>query len=338
MLKKDYSIGVFDSGLGGLTVVKELMRQLPGEDIVYFGDTARVPYGTKSKEAIVRFSHENVKFLLKHKVKMIVVACNSSSSFALTSLRNTYPIPIVGVIVPGARKAAEVTKNKIIGVVATSATVHSGQYTKTLKQINKKIRVVNQPCPLFVPLVEEGWFHEPATELIAKKYLKKVLCAKADAIILGCTHYPLLKDTIQKILGPKVYLVDSAKEVARDVKELLATIGISNKTNRQARHQFFVSDKPQHFKTLAKRFLGCAIKNIKKVYPMYELTVKDEFAASHSLRDYEGKCKKLHGHTWHVDIVVRGKDVNNVGMLLDFKEIKNELKGILETLDHFAIF
>lgn len=265
MLKKNHPIGVFDSGLGGLTVVKELMRHLPGEDIVYFGDTARVPYGTKSKEAIIRFSHENTKFLLKHKVKMIVVACNSSTSFALESLRKAYPLPIVGVIMPGAKKAAQVTKNKKVGVVATSATIASGQYAKTLKQIDPKIRVVNQPCPLFVPLVEEGWFHEAATELIAKRYLEKLLGAKADAVILGCTHYPLLKDVIQKTLGPKTFLVDSAKEVARDVEDMLETLAIANNPKRQARHQFFVSDKPHHFKRQAKRFLGRDIENIKKV-------------------------------------------------------------------------
>lgn len=265
MLKKDHPIGVFDSGLGGLTVVKELMRQLPGEDIIYFGDTARVPYGTKSKEAIIRFSHENTKFLLKHKVKMVVVACNSSTSFALESLRKSYPLPILGVIMPGAKKAAQVTKKKVVGVVATSATIASGQYAKTLKQIDSKIRVINQPCPLFVPLVEEGWFRETATELIAKHYLEKLLRSKVDAVILGCTHYPLLKEVLQKVLGPKTFLVDSAKEVARDVEDMLETLGIANKAKRQARYHFFVSDKPHHFKRQAKRFLGRDIENIRKV-------------------------------------------------------------------------
>lgn len=265
MFRKENPIGVFDSGLGGLTVVKELMRQLPCEDIVYFGDTARVPYGTKSKEAIVRFSHENTKFLLKHKVKMVVVACNSSTSFALASLRKKYPLPIIGVIMPGAKKAAAMTKNNIVGVIATSATISSGQYAKTLRDINKKIHVINQPCPLFVPLAEEGWFREPATELIVKHYFKKIIHSKADALILGCTHYPLLKEVFHKVLGPKVCLVDSAKEVARDVKEMLAAMGIMNDRSRPGRYHFFVSDKPHHFKRQAKRFLGCEIHNIKKV-------------------------------------------------------------------------
>jgi len=263
--KNHYPIGVFDSGLGGLTAVKELMRLLPGEDIVYFGDTARVPYGTKSREAIIRFSHENTEFLLKHKVKMVVVACNSSSSFALESLRKKYPLPVVGVIVPGACKAVQMTRRQVVGVIATSATVQSGEYERTIKGIDSNIKVVNQACPLFVPLAEEGWFHSPVTEAAAKIYLKPVIRSKVDVLILGCTHYPLLKGIIQKIVGPQVYLVDSAKELAGNVKELLDVIGIANVKNRRAQHHFFVSDKPQHFKKLAKRFLGCEIKNIQKV-------------------------------------------------------------------------
>ena len=265
MLKRNFPIGVFDSGLGGLTVVKELMRQLPSEDVVYFGDTARVPYGTKSKEAIVRFSHENVRFLLKHRVKMIVVACNSSSSFALESLRASYGLPIVGVIVPGACKAVRMTTKKIVGVIATSATIHSGQYAKTIKEIDKKIKVVNQPCPLFVPLAEEGWYDNLVAEETAKKYLQSVVRSKADVVILGCTHYPLLRDVIQKAVGPRVCLINSAKEVAEDVKELLQKMNLENDKSHRARHQFFVSDKPQHFKALAKRFLGRSIENVKKV-------------------------------------------------------------------------
>ncbi len=265
MHKNHCPIGVFDSGLGGLTAVKELMRQLPQEDIVYFGDTARVPYGTKSKEAIIRFSQENAEFLIKHKVKMIVVACNSSSSFALEYLRKKYSLPIVGVIVPGACKAVQMTRKQLIGVIATSATINSGEYERTIKGIDKNIRVVNTACPLFVPLVEEGWFQGPVTEGAAKIYLKGVMRAKVDVLILGCTHYPLLKSVIQKIVGPKVYLVDSAKEIANNVKELLGVMGIANVKSHRGQQKFFVSDKPQHFKKLAKRFLGCDIKNITKV-------------------------------------------------------------------------
>lgn len=257
-------IGVFDSGLGGLTAVKELMRQLPHEDIVYFGDTARVPYGTKSKDAIIRFSHENAAFLLTHKVKMIVVACNSSSSFALESLRRSFALPIVGVIVPGACKAVQMTRKQVVGVIATSATINSGSYERTIKGIDENVKVINKACPLFVPLAEEGWFHHPVAHQIARAYLKG-FGSKVDVLILGCTHYPLLKRAIQKVMGPKVYLVDSAKEVAGNVKELLSIMGIANPSRRRGEQKFFVSDKPQHFKNLAKRFLGCDINNIKKV-------------------------------------------------------------------------
>jgi len=263
--KNQYPIGVFDSGLGGLTAVKELMRQLPNEDIVYFGDTARVPYGTKSKEAIIHFSHENTRFLLRHKVKMVLVACNSSSSFALESLRKAYPLPIVGVIVPGACKAVQMTTTRSVGVIATSATVNSGEYERTIKGIDKNIRVINQACPLFVPLVEEGWFNNEVSQKIAKRYLEPLKCSRVDVLILGCTHYPLLKSVIQKVMGPKVYLVDSAREAASNVKELLGNIGITNVKHRRGNYQFFVSDKPQHFRKLAKRFLGYEIKNIEKV-------------------------------------------------------------------------
>ncbi len=265
MNRKNHSIGVFDSGLGGLTVVKELMRQLPDEHIVYFGDTARVPYGTKSKDSIIEFSKENVQFLLKKKVKMIVVACNSSSSFALPSLRKKFSLPIVGVIEPGAKKACAVTCNKRIGVIATSATIQSKKYNQEIRRISKKNSVFVQSCPLFVPLVEEGWFLEKATKDIARKYLSSMIKAKVDTLILGCTHYPLLKSVIRSVMGKNVFLVDSAKQVATEVKFLLKECDLQNVSRRPGSHKFFVSDKPQHFKDLAKRFLGWEIKNIKKV-------------------------------------------------------------------------
>ncbi len=259
------AIGVFDSGLGGLTVVKELKRQLPNEDIVYFGDTARVPYGTKSEESIIRFSVENVQFLLKNKVKIIVVACNSSSSFSLPVLRKKFSIPIIGVIMPGAKKACEVTKNKKVGVIATSATIQSEKYMKMVKTISKNIKVISQACPLFVPLAEEGWFHKKATKEIARQYLVKLIYSGVDTLILGCTHYPLLKSVIGKVMGKKVYLVDSAKEVAKEVRDVLVVNNLKKQTKSLGKCKFFVSDKPQHFGKLAKQFLGYSIKSIKKV-------------------------------------------------------------------------
>jgi glutamate racemase len=262
---KDCPIGVFDSGLGGLTVVRELMRQLPSEDIVYYGDTARVPYGTKSKEAIIRFSRENTKVLLGHRVKMVVVACNTSSSYALGVLRKEFPIPIVGVIRPGAKKAAETSKTKKVGVIATSATVASGQYEKNIKHCNKHIQVVSKACPLFVPLVEEGWVHKTVTLDIAREYLVPLKKAGIDTLILGCTHYPLLRESLQKAVGKEVVLIDSAKEVAQEVDAILESLGKKRSSKRKAQYKFLISDRPQAFKKLARNFLGREIKQIEKV-------------------------------------------------------------------------
>lgn len=263
-INRNKPIGVFDSGLGGLTVIKELMRQLPNEEIVYFGDTARVPYGTKSKESIVRFSRENIFILLKYQVKLIVVACNTASSLALPSLRSFLSIPLLGVIEPGAQKAVEVTKNKRIGVIATTSTINSQEYTKKIKGLDDSVRVINQECPLFVPLAEEGWFNKKITSEVAHEYLKKIRRSKVDTLILGCTHYPLLRPVIKKVMGQDVVLVDSAKEVARKVKQLLVQTAQTRIIRRCAKQVFLVSDEPKHFQELAKRFLGCDIKNVKR--------------------------------------------------------------------------
>ena len=264
-IKNNYAIGVFDSGLGGLTVVHELMRQLPSENIVYYGDTARVPYGTKSKESIIRFSRENTKVLLKHKVKMIVVACNSSSSYALATLKKEFRVPIVGVIRPGAKKAAALTRNKKVGVIATSATVASGEYERAVKRHDKTVKVFSKACPLFVPLAEEGWMHKPATLNIAREYLAPLKKLNIDTLILGCTHYPLLKKTLQKVVGKKIVLVDSAKEVAYDVKKILTELGGRKVSKSKARYKFLISDRPQAFGKIAKKFLGREINHIIKV-------------------------------------------------------------------------
>lgn len=263
--KKKYAIGVFDSGLGGLTVVKELMRQLPGEDIVYFGDTARVPYGTKSKESIIRFSKENAKVLLKHKVKMIVVACNSCSSYALTRLEGWFNVPIIGVIRAGSERAILSTRNKRVGVIATSATINSQKYKTTIQSLAPDIKVFSQACPLFVPLVEEGWMGKEVTEKIAYEYLSDLKKQKIDTLVLGCTHYPLLKGVLKRVMGPRVNLVDSAQEVAREVKEVLHHLRLNQPVDRKPRYQFLVSDKPQQFKKIARNFLGCEINKIKTV-------------------------------------------------------------------------
>jgi len=255
-------IGVFDSGLGGLTVVKELRKQLPNENIVYYGDTARVPYGTKSKKTIIRFSKENTNILLDHKVKCIVVACNSCSSYALPTLKKNFSLPVLGVLVPGAQKAAETTKNNKIGVIATQATVSSGQYPKAVKRFNSRAKVTAIACPMFVPLVEEGWFNRKVAAQIAKDYLLNLKKEKIDTLILGCTHYPILKNTIKKVIGKSVTLVDSAHEVAGEVKEILKKSDSLNESKKRGKYKFLISDQPQEFKNIAKIFLGFNIKNV----------------------------------------------------------------------------
>ncbi len=257
-------IGVFDSGVGGLTVVKELIHQMPGEDLIYFGDTARVPYGIKSQETVIRFSIENILFLLKQDVKLICVACNTVSSFALPVIKNHFKIPIVGVITPAIREAVYATQNKRLGVIGTRGTISSHAYEKEIKNLDPEIKVTALSCPLFVPFAEEGLLSGSAVEEVAANYLKPLKAARVDTVILGCTHYPLLKPVIRKILGEKVKLIDSAKQVAIEVKKILSAEGeLSN--SRNGKHEFYVSDNPEWFTGLAKRFLGRPIRGAKRV-------------------------------------------------------------------------
>jgi glutamate racemase len=258
-------IGVFDSGVGGLTVVKELITQLPNEDLVYFGDTARVPYGIKSKETIIRFSIENILFLLKQDVKLICVACNTASSLALPAIRNHFKVPIVGVISPGVREAVYATQNKRIGVIGTRGTVKSRSYEFEIKQLDPAMKVTAVACPLFVPFVEEGWHEHKVVVEVAQAYLKPLKEAKVDTVILGCTHYPLLKPVIRKVLGENVRLIDSAKQVAIEVKEILAAERQLSNGRKPGRQSFFVSDNPEWFTGLAERFLGRQIRDARKV-------------------------------------------------------------------------
>jgi glutamate racemase len=257
-------IGVFDSGVGGLTVVKELIQQLPNENIVYFGDTARVPYGIKSKETVIRFSIENILFLLKQDVKLICVACNTVSSFALPVIKSHFRVPIVGVITPGAREAVYATQNKRIGVIGTRGTIKSRAYEIEIKQLDSRVKITAVACPLFVPFVEEGWLKQDVVLEVAKSYLKPLKDAGADTVILGCTHYPLLKPVIRQALGENVTLIDSAKQVAIEVKKILASENLLNK-NRGGKHRFYVSDNPEWFSGLAKSFLGMSPSNVKKI-------------------------------------------------------------------------
>ncbi len=267
MTKSLRPIGIFDSGMGGLTVVKEVLRNLPDENIIYFGDTARVPYGPKSKETIIRFSIENILFLLQHHVKLIIIACNTSSSVALSIVEQSFKVPIVGVIKPGALEAVRLTKNNRIGVIGTRTTIKSGAYREQINHLSSKAKVYGISCPLFVPLVEEGWLNSPVTKDIVREYLMPLKTKDVDTIVLGCTHYPLLKPVIQDVLGAGIRLVDSARQVAYQAKELLEKENLlaKQKKGKKADVSFYVSDEPENFAVLGRKFLGIALNNVKKV-------------------------------------------------------------------------
>lgn len=259
-------IGIFDSGVGGLTVVDQIQDILPNEGIVYFGDTARVPYGTKSKETVTRFSVENVEFLMEHDVKLIVVACNTVSSLSLDFLKRCFRVPIIGVIEPGAKGAISSTRNNRVGVIGTHATITSGAYDKAVKKINPRIALFKQSCPLFVPLTEEGWMDKKVTYEVASIYLGPLKARRVDTLILGCTHYPILKDVIRRVMGAGVVLVDSSKEVAKEAREILDASGLLNTFDRPARHnKFFVSDEPARFIKMGEAFLRKRIKCVKRI-------------------------------------------------------------------------
>lgn len=257
-------IGVFDSGAGGLTVVDKLFRLLPGENIVYFGDTARVPYGNKSKETVTRFSKEIVKFLLRFKVKAVIVACNTASSLSLEALKRSFAVPVIGVIKPGVEEALRVSKKRRIGIIGTDATISSNAYKTKIKASDRNSFVIQKSCPLFVSLVENGWLNNDITLKIAKRYLEPLLAKKIDTLILGCTHYPLLKEAIEKIAGSNVRLIDSSTAVARRVKVLLQSRGLCGDAKRTYA-KFFVSDDTKNFTGLAKIFLKKKIMAKRKI-------------------------------------------------------------------------
>jgi len=262
---KNSPIGIFDSGVGGLTVVKQLAKEMPNEEIVYFGDTARVPYGTKSASTIQKFSIQNVLFLLKRNVKLIIIACNTSSAIVLPFLSEHFTIPIIGVIKPGAKAAVRSTRNGRIGVIGTSATILSGAYDKEIKSLNSGIKVYSGSCPLFVPLAEEGWADDGIADIVAKKYLAVFKGRKIDTLIMGCTHYPLLRASIQRVMGKGVRLIDSAEETAKEAKNLLEECGLKSAANKKAGSRFYVSDAPDKFRAVAKRFLGKDTQEVERV-------------------------------------------------------------------------
>jgi glutamate racemase len=257
-------IGIFDSGVGGLTVLHRLLHSVPREHLLYLGDTARHPYGTKSAAVVTRYSIENTEFLVDKGVKMIVVACNTASAVALDAVRERFDLPVIGVIEPGARAAVAATRNRKVGVIGTEATIASGTYTRALRALDPDLEIYTRACPLFVPLAEEGWVDNDVTRQTAALYLASLRQSRIDTLVLGCTHYPLLAATIAEYLGPEVQLVDSATETAREVERTLAAHHLA-RTEGVGSASFFVTDVPDRFTKIGGRFLGAAVDSAVRI-------------------------------------------------------------------------
>ena len=258
------AIGIFDSGVGGLTVLHALAEALPAERLVYLGDAGRHPYGTKSGETVARYSLENAEFLLEKGIKLLVVACNTASAVALDALRSRCRVPVVGVIEPGARAAAERTRNQRVGVIGTEATIASGAYTTALRAVKPGLEIYTRPCPLLVALAEEGWVEGPIPQSVVETYLATLQKSGIDTLVLGCTHYPLLKAVIARVMGERVALVDSAEETARAVAELLAARGLARRQGAGST-SFFVTDVPDRFIRIGQRFLGARLESAVRI-------------------------------------------------------------------------
>ncbi|HEX9021864.1 MAG TPA: glutamate racemase [Nitrospirota bacterium] len=249
------AIGIFDSGIGGLTVLKEIVAGLPDEDIIYLGDTARVPYGIRSAETVTRYSFENTRFLLSQEIKMLVVACNTASAVSLESVKREFPLPVIGVLEPGARAAVAATKTRNVGVIGTEATIGSGAYEKAIRKLAPEVDVHSLACPLFVPLVEEGWINNDVAALVAEKYLAPLRGTAIDTLVLGCTHYPLLKEVISGVIGSGITLIDSATETAKEVADVLEKLKWKGGRGGGKR-KYYVTDTPARFEKIGKLFLG----------------------------------------------------------------------------------
>jgi glutamate racemase len=258
-------IGVFDSGIGGLTVLKEILDKLPMESTVYLGDTARVPYGMRSPETVTRYSFENTRFLSSKGIKMLVVACNTVSAVSLEAIKKSVGIPVIGVIEPGAKAAVNATQSKRVAVIGTSATIRSSAYTKAILAADPSVEVFPMSCPLFVPLVEEGWTDGPIVEMTAERYLRDVREKGIDTLVLGCTHYPLLKNVLSKIMGPGVTLIDSAIETAAEIKDTLSRLSLLRPALDDTVREFYVTDSPDKFIEIGERFIGRKIEFIRKI-------------------------------------------------------------------------
>lgn len=259
------AIGIFDSGIGGLTVFAQVAARMPGEDVVYLGDTARVPYGTKSADTVIRYARACAKVLLARNIKALVVACNTASAFALETLQADLSIPVVGVVEPGARAAVAKTQNGRIGVIGTTGTVASGAYPRAIAALAPQAEVFTVPCPLFVPLAEEGWTEGEVPLSVARTYLAPLLARNIDTLVLGCTHYPLLAAVIQAAAGEKVQLVDSAAETAHAVEMLLEARGLRSGKANEGAHRFLVSDAPENTVRVGERFLGQSLNAVEWV-------------------------------------------------------------------------
>jgi glutamate racemase len=264
MTNRDDAIGVFDSGIGGLTVLQKLIEILSTENTVYLGDTARAPYGTKSIETVIRYSVENTEFLIEKGVKLVVVACNTSTALALETLRGQVKVPLIGVLEPGVRKALLITRNKKVGVIGTEATIQSGAYTKALKRHAGDIEVYSRACPLFVPLVEEGWIDNGIASMTVEAYLSSLKQSGIDTLILGCTHYPLLKKAIGNYMGGAVELIDSAEEIVKEVGMALEKHSLARRDGI-GNHSFFVTDAPDRFIKVGGRFLGEKVESAVRI-------------------------------------------------------------------------
>ena len=256
-------VGVFDSGIGGLTVAQEIIRQLPHESLIYFGDTARVPWGAKSPDTVRRYSREIAAYLNDQGVKGIVIACNTGTAHALGALRDEMEMPIIGVVEPGARAAIAASARGRIGVIGTVGTIKSGAYERAIRALNPDVLITTRACPLFVPLVEEGWTEHEATRLVAREYLAPMLAAEIDTLVLGCTHYPLLKALLADVLGPNVRLIDSAEETAAETARTLATAGLAAPFDADPTYRFIASDDPLQFLQLGQRFLGGTMEGVE---------------------------------------------------------------------------
>lgn len=264
-MEKEKPIGVFDSGIGGLTVVKRLSSVLPEENIIYFGDTARVPYGSKSNSTVIEYSIQDAKFLMYKNVKAIVVACNTASATALKELKEQFSVPVIGMIEPGAQAAVDTTKNGRIGIIGTRATINNKAYSRGIHKLKPSVKVFERACPLFVPLAEEGWIDHESTRLIANEYLKELREKKIDTLVLGCTHYPLLSGVIQEVMGDSVTLIDSGVASAEIVKHELDRHNLHTNRFSLGHQEFYVSDIPSKFKELAELFLSKPVEQVHKI-------------------------------------------------------------------------